>query len=334
MIRHKSKNDNLKHNLKLAGCDKIPLPDFIPPALGTLVSEFPRAGRWLYEIKFDGYRIQAIIKNHQPILKTRTKQNWSNKFNSIVQALKKFPVKNAVLDGELVVEDKNGISRFQLLQNAIQLQIDTNLTYYIFDLLYCDGYDLTNLPLWQRRQFLEICFAQTKWDSNCIQISKEITGDIKKYFKPLCQKGYEGVIAKDLDSTYQSIRSKNWLKIKCSQQQEFVIGGYTDPTGAREAFGALLLGYFDKKHKFIFCGKVGTGFNDVTLKMVFVHLKKYAKTKCPFSEMPPWKNAHWVKPILVAEVKFQEWTEIGYLRQPVFLGLRFDKPASEISKDS
>lgn len=317
---------------KLKGVFKSPMGDFLDPELAVLANEFPKSGHWIYEIKYDGYRLLTFIKNKTPILKTRNNQNWSNKFPEIINALKVLNLDNVIFDGELVAVDKNGVSNFQLLQNTFQENKAIDLIYYIFDILYLDKYNLTNLPLFIRKQILKSCFTDLSIDNKLIRYSDDLQGGIKFMFKKLCKSGYEGVIAKNANSCYSSFRSKNWLKIKCINKQEFVIGGYTKPNGLRMNFGALLLGYFDKARNLIYCGKVGTGFNKDSLQIIFFYLMKNHSDICPFSNTPYLTNVHWVKPKFVAEIKFNEWTKIGYLRQPVFEGLRFDKAAETIRK--
>lgn len=309
------------------------VPDFIRPQLATLVSSIPKKGTWSFEIKYDGYRILAIINNQKITLKTRNNHDWSKKFPLLIKALKKLPCKNAIIDGEIVVLDRKGISNFQLLQNAIQMGDSSEITYYAFDLLYYNNKSLTDLPLKERRKVLKQCLKKANKKS-LVQFSKNLTGNIPQNFKRLCHHGYEGVIAKNQDSIYQSRRTRDWLKLKCMCEQEFVIGGYTDPVGSRDYFGALLLGYYTKNRELIYCGKVGTGFNAYTLRKTFALLQTYVQKSSPFVISPTAANVHWVKPMLVAEIVFKEWTEDGFLRQPVFQGLRFDKPAKTIRKET
>lgn len=312
---------------------KMELPEFVQPELATLVSFLPEKGDWSFEIKYDGYRLLAIIKNNKIILKTRNNHDWSDKFPQIVQALKKLPLSNVILDGEIVALDKNRVSKFALLQNAIQVNKNSIMKYYVFDLLYYDNRYLGNMPLGKRRQILQKLLYGAVNKNSLIQFSKDLTGDIKQMFKRLCREGYEGVIAKNQDSFYQPQRTRDWLKIKCTAKQEFVIGGYTSPGDSRDFFGALLLGYYSRNKKLIYCGKVGTGFNAQTLRKIFSYLQDYSQTKCSFATTPPGKDLHWVKPKLVAAIAFKEWTPDGYLRQPVFQGLRLDKAANKIVKE-
>jgi len=312
---------------------KMVMPEFIQPELATLVTSIPAKGNYLFEIKYDGYRLLTIIKNHEIILKTRNNHDWSKKFPQLIQALKKLSLKNAILDGEIVVLDKNGVSKFELLQNAIEAKNSSIINYYVFDLLYYDGYYLGDLPLSKRRQTLKKLLQKSHYRKSLVQFSDNLTGNIAQIFKRLCKKKYEGIIAKNQDSIYQSRRTKDWLKIKCTKKQEFIIGGYTDPRGSRDLFGALLLGFIKNK-KLVYCGKVGTGFNSLTLRKVFSCLQNYDQAKSSFAKAPAGKNIHWVKPKLVAEIAFEDWTSDGYLRQPVFQGLRLDKDASKIIKET
>ena len=308
------------------------LPEFIHPELAPLVSSIPKKNNWLFEIKYDGYRLLAIIKGRKITLKTRNNNDWSRKFPQLIQALEKLPIENAIIDGEIVVLDKDRISNFGLLQNAIQSNDNSIINYYVFDLLYYDKYYLGNMPLRERRQILKKLFGKSHKHS-LIQFSEDLRGNINQIMMRLCKKGYEGIVAKNQESAYQSRRTKDWLKIKCKTQQEFVICGYTNPSGSREFFGALLLGYFTKNKKLVYCGKVGTGFNRLTLRTIFSYLQKISQVKSNFTKTPAAKGIHWVKPKLVAEIAFKEWTADGYLRQSVFQGLRFDKAANEIVKE-
>lgn len=304
-----------------------PWPGFIPPQLPRLVQRVPDETRWLHEMKFDGYRIQAHLKNSLAHLYTRNGLDWSNSFPHILEGIGKLPVTDAILDGEIVALDEQGRSHFQRLQNSLTLKKDQDLRYYVFDLLYLNGNDLRHLPLIERKKLLQDVLKKAPGN---IIFSEHLVENGEDFYNVSCAHHLEGVVSKLADSPYRSGRNDLWVKTKCSMRQEFVIGGFTDAKGGRAGFGALLLGIYEKQ-QLKYAGRVGTGFNDQTLKdlkKVFTALER--KTS-PFEiNSPPDKSVHWVKPIKVAEVNFANWTDEGVLRAPVFVGLREDKPAEDI----
>lgn len=308
-----------------------PFPAFIPPQLATLVSKPPSGTNWIHEIKFDGYRILAFISANNIILKSRNNKDWTAYFPSIVMELEQLQLKPSVLDGEIVVLNEEGKSDFQLLQNSIKAKQHTPYIYYVFDILYYDQYDVIPLTLLQRKDLLS---ALLKKRSEWVRFSDFIQEDGKEVFEHACQLSLEGIISKEVHSPYVARRSKHWLKIKCIKRQEFVIGGYTLPKGGRSSFGALLLGVYDNHNNLIFSGKVGTGFTNTSLKKIFGQLQTITQPQNPFRAPPP-ESAHakWVKPVLVAEIEFSEWTAEGHLRHPSFKGLRLDKDAKHVKKE-
>lgn len=284
-------------------------------------------GPWIYEMKFDGYRMQTHLQNGIANLFTRNALNWSNKFPHTLNALEALNAKNAILDGEIVALDDEGKSHFQKLQNSIKNKEDKNLRYYIFDLLYLNGRDLRELPLLERKALLKELLQDAP--SNLI-MSEHITENGEAFYEVSCEHKLEGVISKLADSPYRSGRNDLWVKTKCTNRQEFVIGGWTDPKGGRTGIGALLLGVYEKDH-FRYVGKVGTGFNQASLKLIKKELSEIEREKSPFDvKSPKGKGLHWVKPIKVCEVSFSQWTDEGVLRTPVFQGMREDKPSKEI----
>jgi bifunctional non-homologous end joining protein LigD len=294
--------------------------------LATPVKEpFDRKG-WLFEIKWDGYRAFAI-KNKSVMLLSRGKKSYNLLYPSLVNELKKLPGK-FVLDGEIVILDDQGRSNFQLLQNYQKTKEGTPY-FYLFDLLFLDGEDLTDLPLVERKKRLKKLLRGTRF----LRFSDDIRERGKAFFRAAEKKGLEGIIAKRGDSKYQFHRSKDWLKIKASLGQEVVIGGYTEPRGSRKRFGALLIGVYEKG-KLIYAGHVGTGFDRRLLEDVYALLTKNASSQCPFVKKPK-ANAPvvWVKPKLVCEVSFREWTKEGILRQPVFKGIREDKTPKQVKRE-
>lgn len=310
------------------GNRKDRMPNFVYPELAT-PGAAPKGDDWLHEIKFDGYRILTFLKNKRIKLMSRNENEWTSKFPTITKQLLTIPANNVILDGELVVLDKKGISRFQLLQNYLEINISAKINYYIFDILFLDDKNLMYLPLIERKHILASVFKKWRKKNKDIYFSNYIIGNGEFLHKKACQVGLEGIVCKKIDSTYQSKRTRDWIKAKCVHRQEFVIGGYTDPKGARSKFGALLLGVYEGK-KLIFCGHVGTGFNEKTLNMLYKKLKKIEQAKPVFFKVPRFRDVHWVKPELVAEISFLEWTSDGILRQAVFQGLREDKKAKNV----
>lgn len=308
------------------GAKKGRFPTDLKPQLATLVKSAPEDKHWVHEIKFDGYRFLAFLQKGKVSLITRNGKDWTSKFPDIASALERIPVDTAILDGELVALDKNGVSRFQLLQNALSGTDAPMLAFYAFDLIYLNGYNLTSARLEDRKdQLRQIMAAYPEGDS--IRFSEHFTESGEKVWENACRMGLEGIISKDLTAPYEERRSKSWVKVKCANRQEFVIGGYTDPAGARKGLGALLVG-FHEDGKFKYAGKVGTGFTDATLKDIHEKLQKLEQKTTPFDNPPmgAWvRKAHWVKPVLVGEVAFTEMTDEGLLRHPSFQGLREDK---------
>jgi bifunctional non-homologous end joining protein LigD len=233
-----------------------------------------------------------------------------------------------VLDGEVVVLDAEGRSRFQLLQNALQKQA-AKLHYYVFDLLHLEGADLREEPLWSRKQALRELFTRVS-RSETLHYCDHIEGDGKAVLAEACRMGAEGIVSKLSAAPYQSGRTRSWLKVKCGMRQEFVIVGFTPPGGSRVGLGALLLGVRDDAGELRYCGKVGTGFSHELLGRLRKQLGALEQAKPAVKDPPRMKDAHWVKPKLVGEVSFTEWTNDGRIRHPTFLGLRTDKPASAI----
>lgn len=315
---------------QLQGAKKAVMPRIIHPELCKTATT-PSNHHWLHEIKFDGYRIVTFIDRQKIKLISRNQKDWTDKFSEIANALKNFNAKKIILDGELVALDNKGISRFQLLQNYFENKIKTDLAYYIFDILYYDNYDLTQVSLIKRKNFLQQLLDSWKNKPVFIHYSEHIQGYGQQVFAEACRYGAEGIISKRSDSIYQQQRSKNWIKSKCLHQQEFVIGGYTEPSGSRQYFGALLLGYYNNKNELIYCGHVGTGFNQATLKQIYQHLHANEQSSSPFSNPPQNKHIHWTKPELVAQIEFLEWTDDDILRQPSFQGLREDKNPREVN---
>ena len=316
---------------EIEGAEKAALPDFVEPQLATLVSEPPAGEGWLHEMKLDGYRILARIERGTARLYSRNGKEWTRNFPSIAKAAARLPVKTAWIDGEVVVLQPDGRSSFQALQNALT-QGDQPLHYYVFDLPYLDGYDLRRAPLVERKRLLaQLVGGQ----HDAVRLSDHVAGSGAAYYREACRLKLEGIIAKRAGAPYQAGRGRNWVKVKCEMRQEMVIGGYTDPEGSRTGFGALLLGVYEDG-RLRYAGKVGTGFNEETLRAVKQKLDGLEQKEAPFVDPPRGAEArrsHWVKPELVAEVKFTEWTHDGTLRHPSFQGLREDKKATEVVRE-
>lgn len=316
---------DLPDNLRIT-----PFPEFVPPQLTTLVDQAPEGPAWLHEVKFDGYRMLAFIHDKKITLKTRHEKDWTSKLMPIVKSLKTLCVKNAIFDGEVVLLDQQGKSDFQFLQNNIKSTKKLPFIYYIFDILYYDRFDLKPLALLKRKEILK---KLLRGQNTTLHYSDHIINNGGEVFKRSCKLGLEGIVSKRLDSQYITQRTKSWLKIKCLKQQEFVIGGYSQPKHSRTYFGALYLGVFNTKGELNYVGKVGTGFTNASLAEIYNQLQQHLSTKNPFNIKPPTTEAIWVKPVLVAEVEFIQWTADGHLRHPSFKGLRLDKKAKDVKRE-
>jgi bifunctional non-homologous end joining protein LigD len=312
---------------------KADLPLTLQPELATLVDEPPgNPADWVYEIKFDGYRMLARKNGAEVRLVTRNGNDWSHKLPHLAKAMSKMKLKSGWLDGEITVLNDNGIPDFQALQNAFDSEKTRNIVYYLFDMPFGDGYDLRSVPLIERRALLKQLLEKAVPDGvRFSDVFEAKPGDI---IASACRFGLEGVIGKRKNSIYVSRRSDDWIKLKCSQRQEFVIGGYTDPKGSRTGIGSLLLGFYDEDKKLRYAGNVGTGFSDNALRDLKEKLGKIAVDRSPFDIAAGIdRKAHWVKPALVAEISFGEWTRHGHIRHSVFQGLRMDKKPAAVGRE-
>lgn len=324
------------------GADDMPpaakaaaLPLTLAPQLATLVDKAPAAdGEWLYEIKFDGYRLLARVDGKAVRLFTRNGHDWTSKLRALARAIAGLGLRSGWLDGEIVIADQQGRTDFQALQHAFDSAQVDEVRYFLFDLPYCNGFDLRKVPLSARRDMLRRLLADRPSDR--LRFSESFEAGAGALLPAVRKLQLEGVIGKRADAPYVSARSRTWIKLKCTQRQEFVVVGYTDPAGSRQGIGALLLGVHDERGRLRYAGKVGTGFDTDTLSTLARKLAALrqdaspldsAATAKPTGKMP----AHWVKPGLVAEVSFGSWTQEGRVRHAVFHGLRTDKPASAIS---
>ena len=319
--------------------------EFIEPMKALLKSSPPDGRDWIYEIKFDGFRALAYADGENVRLLSRNDKSFDEKFPEIAEGLRHLKLNDAILDGEIVALDANGISSFQLLQAFEMGRERPPIYYYVFDILRSRGEDLCQETLLERKARLEKLLTGKTGLVRFSASLGEAPGPLLKKAKKL---GLEGLIGKRKESPYEAgRRSGSWIKLKLHREQEFVIGGFTDPEGSRQHFGALLLGFYQNK-RLHFCGKVGTGFNDKLLGNLKVRFDTRGSDSCPFVNLPEkragcygagvtvaeMKRCHWLEPKLVGQVKFSEWTRDDKLRQPVFLGLREDKDASEVVRET
>ncbi len=320
-----------------------PLPQFIEPMKAKLAAAAPK-GDWSYEIKFDGFRALALKGGSQARLLSRNEKDLGGKFPELMETILALPAQDAIIDGEIVALDEKGRSSFQLLQARELGQERPPLFFYAFDLLQLDGKTLIKKPLEERKEMLSRLLSGSSGE---VRFSAALESDVERLLDQARALGLEGLIGKRQGSTYEpGQRSGAWIKLKLQQEQEFVIGGYTDPEGTRQHFGSILVGV-QERGKLHFTGKVGTGFNQKLLRSLHRAFKKIASEDCPFVNLPEkrlgrWgqgvtvaemKRCHWVKPAMVCQVKFAEWTRDDRLRQPVFLGLREDKDAREVVRE-
>jgi len=309
-----------------------------------LVEHAPTTGDWVYELKFDGIRALAIKNGRTIQLISRNEKKLNDRFPEIVQAAADFDADECVVDGEVVAMDGEGRSSFQLLQRAELDGKDAPLAFYVFDLLQLNGHSLINVPLTLRKDVLMSIIPSS---GGVIRFSGTLGTDAKTLLAEIQRRSLEGLIGKQRDSVYEpGRRSGTWIKLKCVTEQEFVIGGFTPPAGARKHFGALLVGYYDNG-RLRFAGKVGTGFGAKLLSTLHKRMQAEKRTTCPFTDLPSKQNGEWVQgitpgemrkftwviPKLICQIKFAEWTRDLKLRQPVFVGLREDKDPCEVARE-
>lgn len=314
---------------KAEGARKGRVPRSVGVELATLVKEVPEGERWLHEIKYDGYRIQAFLDDRTVRLISRNGKDWTDRFPSIAQAVAALPAKDAVVDGEVVVFKPDGTNDFQALQNFAKRGEAAELHFMAFDLLHLNGYDLRPVPLGQRKELLGQLVPR---HDDRIRFADHIEGHGDEFFSKACDFSLEGVVSKRKDSPYRPGRGHDWVKTKCLMRQEFVVVGYTDPGGGRKYFGALVLAVHEDGG-LVHVGRVGTGFSEESLKRIYADLSKLETSDVPVSNPPKGSSAasiHWVRPELVAEVSFTEWTEDRQLRHPSFGGIREDKSADQV----
>jgi bifunctional non-homologous end joining protein LigD len=318
--------------------------NFIEPMKAKLV-ERPPVGDWVYEIKLDGFRALAIKNGGEVHLFSRNEKELGGKFPEVARAVAKIKAKDAIIDGEIVALEETGRSSFQLLQAYDLGEARPPIIFYAFDLLRLNGKEFLRQPLTERKGALEKLLDHPP---DCVRFSASLEGNVQKLLEQARRLGLEGLIGKRKDSLYEvGLRTGSWIKLKISHEQEFVIGGFTNPQGSRKFFGALLVGFYENG-KFLFAGKVGTGFNENSLRALYRELAKIGAPNCPFANLPEKKGdrwspgltasemrkCHWVEPKLIAQIRYTEWTRDTKLRHPVYLGLRDDKSAKEVVRET
>lgn len=319
-----------KPRVRKATAKREPMPE-ASAELATLVKAVPDGDGWLHELKYDGYRILARIEDDAVTLLSRNGKDWTARMPAIARALAQLEGKPLLLDGEVVALTDEGVSSFQLLQHALgdPARVD-DLVYYAFDLLYLAGRDTRALPLEQRKELL----ARVLPRAGTVRYGDHVVGSGRELFAKACALGLEGIVSKRREAPYRSGRIGDWLKIKCNAREEVVIGGYTAPGGARTGFGALLVGTRKQAHDSLhYAGKVGTGFDEASLRSLTKKLRAVTRKTSPFVDPPRGAEArdvHWVEPKLVCEVEYREMTTAGRMRHPSFLGLREDKDARTV----
>jgi bifunctional non-homologous end joining protein LigD len=315
------------------------LPEWIAPQLTQLVDAAPDGDAWLHEIKFDGYRMHARLDRGAVKLLTRTGLDWTHKYPVIVAALSSLAARQAYLDGELCGVGPDGITSFSMIQLASDSGNAAALVFFLFDLLYLDVEDLTAQPLIDRKTRLAALLSNVP---SPLQYCDHQIGRGREFHKQACAMSLEGIVSKRADAPYTPGNRGLWRKVKCLQREEFVVIGWTDPEGSRPFLGALLLGYYDPGGRLVFAGRVGTGINQAELERLWRKLQPLATDTMPLAAPPPRNSrfgsplvlsrVHWVRPELVAEVKYLAWTNDNLLRQVVYEGLREDKPAKEVRR--
>jgi bifunctional non-homologous end joining protein LigD len=303
--------------------------------LATLVKSPPAGDRWLHEVKFDGYRIGCVVERRRVRLFSRRGNDWTDRFPEVVAAVRGLGLSSAIIDGEVAAVLADGRTSFQALQNWGRGSGRATLGYFAFDLLRRDGRDLAAEPLDARKEELRRLLGDAA-GASLLHYSDHVVGDGERVHRQACRIGLEGIVSKLRDSPYRAGRTLDWQKTKCVKRQELVIGGFTDPEGSRVGIGALLVGTYDDG-RLVFAGKVGTGFTQASSRELRRRLEALAQKTPAFSPPPKgWlgRNAHWVKPKLVAEVAFSEWTDDGKIRHPSFQGLRQDKRPEEVTREA
>jgi bifunctional non-homologous end joining protein LigD len=333
-VWNSNSKSTLRSKSKSKSKSKPKLPTDVVPQLATLAAHAPDGDEWIHEIKLDGYRVVCTVERGRARMVTRNGKDWTDRFPAVAEALGRLPCDTAIVDGEVVVLDRKGVSRFQQLQNVASGSSRGRPLLYAFDLLYLDGRDLRGERLEDRKSLLEPLVAEL--GDPLLRYSDHVTGQGPAFHARACSAGVEGIISKRRDGPYRGGRGRSWVKVKCTARQELVVVGYTEPAGSRVGIGALLLGVHDPAGRLRFAGKVGTGFDNRTLVALEGRLSAMEQAKPPVDDPPRGARArgiHWVRPELVAEVEFTEWTEDGRIRHPSFQGLREDKRPEDVRRE-
>ncbi|MDD1965842.1 DNA ligase D [Pseudomonas putida] len=315
---------------KASKTSKASIPDKLSPQLATLM-DAPPDGQWLYEIKFDGYRIMTRIRDGEVRLFTRNGHDWTERLPLQAKALSELEAPDSWLDGEAVVLNEDGLPDFQALQNAFEIERTKDIVYYLFDAPFLNGQDMREKPVEDRRAALKKLLNKHK--NRLLRFSDAFSANHRDIIESACSLSLEGVIGKRAGSVYQSRRSPDWIKLKCKLRQEFVIVGFTKPQGTRSGFGALLLAVNEEGAGLVYAGRVGTGFSQKTLGELFDKMKPLEQDASPLGKKltsAQARGVHWIEPTLVGEVEFGEWTREGIIRHSSFVALRSDKPASAV----
>jgi bifunctional non-homologous end joining protein LigD len=313
--------------------EPAPLPDDAPFQLATLSAAPPDGPGWLHEIKYDGYRIRLAVEGGAARVLTRGGEEWSARMGALARAAAALPVRSALIDGEAVVFGKNGTPDFGALQSALSSRHDEHITYLAFDLLHLDGRDLRPEPLARRKELLAGLIERT--DTGPIRYAEHVGGSGTEFLAASCSLALEGAVSKRADAPYRPGRTSEWRKTKCRARQEFVVGGFTGPKGSRTGLGSLLLGYYDDSGSLQYAGRAGSGLSGRDIDSLTARLKPSIVTDPPFADPPRItdRTVEWVRPEIVVEVEFAEWTSSGVLRQPVFLGTREDRDPSSVRRE-
>ena len=306
------------------------------PQLARLVKDPPEGNEWLHEMKYDGYRIGCVAGARSVALVSRNGKDWTAAFPEVAAAIGELGIPDSLLDGEVAIVLPGGRTSFQALQNAFSGGSRRGLAYFVFDVLRLRGENVGRRPLEERKALLERLIGKSGRRA-VVRFSEHVAGRGRELFDEACRLQLEGIISKRRDAPYKAGRGDTWVKTKCVRRQEFVIGGFTDPEGSRQGIGALLIGYYDAAGTLVFAGKVGTGFSVATARDLRTRLEAIARATSPFTPAPAGavaRRAHWVAPKLVGEVEFTEWTSDGKIRHPSFRGLRRDKPARDVTRET
>jgi bifunctional non-homologous end joining protein LigD len=317
----------------------VALPQWIKPQLTLLVDQAPDGPEWLHEIKFDGYRMHARLDRGAARLLTRTGLDWTHKYPAIAAAVSSIGARQAYLDGELCGVRPDGVTSFSMIQAASDSGNAAALVFFLFDLLHLDGEDLCPRPLIERKPRLAALLSDAR---SPLHYCDHQIGHGREFHEKACAMALEGIVSKRADAAYAPGNRGLWVKVKCLHREEFVVVGWTDPEGSRPWLGALLLAYYDPEGRLVYAGRAGTGIKQAELERLWRRLQPLAISEIPLAVPPPrtsrfgsplvLSRVHWVRPELVAEVKYLTWTDDNLLRQVVYEGLREDKPAAEIRR--